>query len=110
MTIQGFLDLTDTLPATGAPLPLRLRWLSEIEGRVRVELLGEAPEDVPSIGEDTARETALATPAPYDRLYWMYYLAMADSVAGDTARYENAAALFNEAYASYGRYLKRRGA
>jgi hypothetical protein len=35
---------------------------------------------------------------------------MTDCVSGNTARYENAAMLFNAAYQSYGKWLKRRGA
>ncbi len=110
MTIQNFLDLTDRLaPGCADPL-LRLRWLGEIEGRVRVELLGEDPATLPFIGADTATNTLLSVPAPYDRLYWLHHLAMCDYLSGDTARYENTAALFNEAYAGYGRFLKRKGA
>ncbi len=110
MTVQNFLDLTDLLSPGCVDPVLRLRWLGEVEGRIRVELLGEDPAALPVFGSDLPRDTPLAAPSPYDRLYWMYHLAMCDYLAGDTARYENAAALFNEAYASYGRYLKRRGA
>ncbi len=110
MTIQNFLDLTDALAPGGADPVVRLRWLSEIEGRVRVELLGESPAELSVIASDTPRDTVLAAPMPYDRLYWLYHLAMCDYLAGDSARYENAAAMFNEAYASFGRYLKRKGA
>ncbi len=87
---------------------LRLRWLCEIEGRVRVELLGEDPAAIPEINTETPRHTVLTVPAPYDRLYWLHHLAMCNCLAGDTVRYENAAAMFNETYASFGRWLKRR--
>ncbi len=109
MTVQQFLDITDALSPGGPGVAVKLRWLSEIEGRVRVELYGEAPSAIPVIDTATPRDTALAAPAPYDRLYWMHHVAMADYIAGDAARYENAAALFNEAYASLGRWLKRKG-
>ncbi len=110
MTIQNFLDLTDVLAPGGVDSTVRLRWLSEIEGRVRVELYGEDPASLSPIASDTPRDTVLAAPSPYDRLYWLHHLAMCDCLLGDAARYENAAALFNEAYASLGRYLKRKGA
>ncbi len=109
MTVQNFLDLTNTLAPGGYGIPVKLKWLSEIEGRVRVELLGERAEDIPTIDVSTPRDMPLSVPAPYDRLYWMYHMAMADYMAGDASRYENAAALFNEAYAAYGRYLLRGG-
>ncbi len=112
MTVQEYLDLTDALApgGVGGTVALRLRFLGEIEGRVRVELLGQSPDTISPMDADTPRETLLAVPHPYDRLYWMYALAMSDYLAGDGARYENAAALFNEAYAGYGRYLKRQEA
>ncbi len=110
MTVQNFLDLTDALSPGGVELGVRLHWLGEVEGRVRVELLGEDPATLSAMTPDTPRDTVLAVPPPYDRLYWLHHLAMCDCLYGDTARYENTAALFNEAYASFGRYLKRKGA
>ena len=78
------------------------------EGRVRVELLSEDPAELPKIDRETSPDTVLAVPAPYDRLYWLHHLAMCNCLAGDSVRYENAAAMFNETYASFGRWLKRR--
>ncbi len=109
MTVQNFLDLTDLLSPRQVDPALRLRWLAEIEGRVRVELLGESPASLPNITSNTATNTLLAVPPPYDRLYWLHHLAMCDYLSGDAARYENSAAMFNEAYAGYGRYLRRKG-
>ncbi len=110
MTVQNFLDITGALSPGGPSVAVKLRWLSEIEGRVRVELLGEPAEGITPIDTATPRDTVLAAPAPYDRLYWMHHVAMTDYLAGDAVRYENAAALFNEAYAAFGRYLQRKGA
>ena len=110
MTIQSFLELTDALTPGEVDPTVRLRWLGEIEGRVRVELLGEDPTTLSEINRDTPTATVLAVPAPYDRLYWLHHLAMCNCLAGDSARYENAAAMFNESYASFGRWLKRREA
>lgn len=109
MTIETFLDLVDGLAPSGVDVSLKLRWLGEIEGRVRVELLGQSPDTLPRFTPETPRSTELCVPPPYDRLYWMYYMAMLDYLSGNAVRYENAAALFNEAYAGYGRYLKRQG-
>ncbi len=110
MTVQDFLNLTDVLAPDEVDPAVRLHWLGEVEGRVRVELLGEDPATLTAFASDTPRDTVLAVPSPYDRLYWLHHLAMCDYLLGDAARYENAAAMFNEAYASYGRFLKRKGA
>ena len=110
MTVQSFLELTDTITPGEVDPILRLRWLNEIEGRVRVELLGEDPAGLPEINRETSLGTVLVVPSPYDRLYWLHHLAMCNCLAGDSVRYENAAAMFNETYASFGRWLKRREA
>ena len=110
MTIRSFLELTDVLSPNAVDPTVRMRWLCEIEGRVRVELLGENPSTLPVIDLDTSEDTELAAPPPYDRLYWLHHLAMCNCLAGNVARYENTAALFNETYAGFGRWLKRRDA
>ena len=58
----------------------------------------------------TAKDTMLCVPHPYDQIYWMYLLAMAGFVRGDSTLYENAASMFNMAYQNYGKLVKRRGA
>jgi hypothetical protein len=110
MTIDACMRLVDELMPNRIPREVKRRLLGEVEGKVRVELLGEEPHAVPVLDEDTSMDTELSAPAPYDRLYWQYLLAMLCHIAGDGARYENAAALFNASYLSYGKWLKRRGA
>ncbi len=110
MTIQSCLEIVEELTATPTSEDLLLRWLSEIEGRVEVELLGLSPSRVHPFGESTAKSTPLSAPFPFDRLYWLYLVAMLDYTAGDSDRYENTAALFNSAYGDYAKWLKRGGA
>ena len=109
MTIETCMNLVDAMRPNGTPVAVKRRFLGEIEGRVRVELLGEEPDGTWDIGEDTPTDRELAAPHPYDQLYPLYVMAMLDYVGGDVARYENGAALFNAAYQSYGKWLKRRG-
>lgn len=110
MTIESCLRFVDTAMPNALPEAVKRRFLGEAEGKVRVELLGEAPDAIPVIDETTPPDTELAAPAPYDQLYWLYIAAMMDYTLGDVARYENTASLFNAVYGSYGKWLKRRGA
>lgn len=110
MTIDTCIRLVDELMPNRFPEAVKLRLLGEVEGKVRVELLGEDPAAAPVFDEDTSVDTELSAPHPYDQLYRQYLLAMLCHAAGDNARYENMAALFNASYLSYGRWLKRRGA
>lgn len=110
MTIETCLQLVDDMMPNCLPADMKLRFLGEVEGRVRVELLGEDPSAVSVLTSRTPTGTELTVPYPFDQLYWQYLLAMLGYVSGDTARYENAALLFNASYQSYGKWLKRRGA
>ena len=108
MTVKQCLDMVEAFCPTEAEMAVKLQLLAEIEGRVRVELLGEEPGDV-DINGATPTDRELTVPAPYDRLYWLYVTAMLYVIGGYTERYEAYAALFNGAYREYGKWLKRRG-
>ena len=109
MTIEACMNLVDTMRPNGVEAAVKLRFLGEIEGRVRVELLGEEPDGETDFNAETPTERNLSAPHPYDQIYPLYVMAMMDYVRGDTACYENGAALFNAVYQSYGKWLKRRG-
>lgn len=106
MTINTCLSLVDEILPNAVPQTIKSRWLSELEGRVRAELLGQQPDTLTLPDADAA----LAVPFPYDQIYWMYLVAMIEYMGGNYARYENGAALFNAAYRNYAKYLVRTGA
>ena len=110
MTIETCMGLVDGMLPNRIPEAVKLRLLGEVEGKVRVELLGDQPSEGNLFPEGTPRDTELAAPHPYDQLYWQYLLAMLSHISGDNTRYESAAALFNATYQGYGKWLKRRGA
>lgn len=110
MTIESCLKLVDSMMPNGVSDSVKLRFLGEIEGKVRVELLGEAPDGEADFNERTPGGTELCVPHPYDQLYILYVMTMLDYIGGAVARYENSAAMFNTVYQSYGKWLKRRGA
>ena len=109
MTIETCMQLVDDMLPSRVPVEVKLRFLGEVEGKVRVELLGEEPGDALAFGGDTPLDTELSAPCPFDQLYWQYLLAMVSHVCGDSTRYESAAILFNSSYQSYGKWLKRKG-
>lgn len=109
MTIESCMNLVNAMAPSRLDDAVKLRFLGEIEGQVRVELHGELPDAVAAFDTSTPKDTELCVPHPYDQLYWMYLLAMMSYISGDIIRYENAAALFNAAYQNYGKWLKRKG-
>ena len=109
MTVEACVRLVDDMIPNGFPEAVKRRFLGEVEGKVRVELLGEEPDSVAWEDGLAPEDTELAVPSPYDQLYWLYLSAMMDYASGDIARYENTAILFNTVYQGYGKWLKRRG-
>ncbi len=111
MTVTTSIQVADRLAPNRLDEALKRRWLGDLEGMIRVELLGESPEDVAHLTVEGVLPmcTRLRAPYPFDRLYWLYLVAMVEQAQGDTARYTNAAAMFNTAYASYAKWLKRNG-
>ena len=81
-----------------------LRWLEELEKKIACELHGRfARDEYKSL---TAEQ--LSVPAPYDKLYWTYLVAMLELVQGTPESYAFANGVFKEAYADYARFLQRR--
>jgi len=109
MTIGECIKLVDSMAPNGVGASVKLRLLSEVEGRVRVELLGEEPGEAVGFGEDAPEDTGLCVPAPFDRLYPLYVMSMIDFLNGDVTRFENGSILFNQAFQNYGKWLQRKG-
>lgn len=109
MTVTTSIRVADQLAPNRLDENLKRRWLGDLEGMIRVELHDESPEAVASLTEEGVLPTsaALQVPYPFDRLYWLYLVAMVEQTHGDAARYANAAAMFNTVYASYAKWLRR---
>lgn len=106
MTLRDCLSLADLLRPNALPAEIKCRWLSELEGRIALELRGETEPPAPF--SPASPDTRLAVPFPYDQLYWMYLAALIDLASDDRTRYAYSASLFNSAYQSYAKYLIRR--
>ena len=109
MTIRSCIAFLDALHPNQIDGAIKSRWLCELEGKIRVELHDVPLSRVEEWEEDMDEDAELIASFPYDQLYWTYLVAMTHFYHGDGARYENAAALFNAAYQSYAKYLRRTG-
>lgn len=109
MTIRTCIDFLDALHPNQIDDAIKSRWLCELEGKIRVELHDSPLSHVEVWDGEVSENAELAAPFPYDQLYWTYLVAMTHFYHGDGARYENAAALFNAAYQSYAKHLRRTG-
>ena len=80
----------------------KMQWLAEAEGFVLREVLGQAGA-LPEVTEDYV----LTAEAPYDQLYRYYVEAQIHYANGEMTRYNNAAALWNNAFLTYKDYRCR---
>lgn len=110
MTIAEALQTADALRTNELPESIKLRWLSELEGRILTEIAGREAAKAPVFNENTPQILCLFAPAPYDRVYWTYLMKMLDYAAKDAAAYQMSAAVFNEAYGDFAKwFLRTRG-
>lgn len=101
-TAKQVLDRVDALLPNGYEREEKLRWLAQAEGFVRRELLGETGE-LPEMEE----ETLLTAETPFDELYRHYVESQIHYANGETARYNSAAGLWNNAFLTYRDYRAR---
>lgn len=106
-TLQQALTRIDTICPNAWDDAAKLLWLNECESMIQTRILGTAPEACITYDADTARTTPLLVPAPFDRLYVYYVIAMCDYAAHETAHYADSMALFNAALDEYAKWYQR---
>lgn len=104
MTVSEAIARVDMIRPNGVPMAEKLRRLSELDGRIKLEIIDthEGGEDIsftPYTEADNERE--LLIPAPYDDIY-LHYLSMHIALSqGEGKAYNAAATLFNTALRDY---------
>ena len=100
MTINSIISALDEVRPNAASAELKAAWIIALDGRLRREVLGEAPTAL-SYPEDADSE--LTAPAPYGELYALWCAALLDLASGETARYGNSVAAFEQLLDAYKR-------
>ena len=106
MTIAEALDHARAMTGQVFDDAALVRWLSELDGRLALEL-GWMPR--PPYDPEGSRETALLAPFPWDGLYVHHLEAMTYYSNGEYDRYENARAMAERKTADWRAYLRRTG-
>ena len=115
MTISAAIAACDRMRPNTFAYGEKEAWLRELEARIREEIVRthEGAEAFLA-GRAQEGEDALLAPSPHESLYLFYLLARIDLMNGETARYNESAALFNAQYdafsAAYNRVHRPRGA
>lgn len=100
MTIKDCIDLVDNIKPNQYTIKEKVMWLSFIDEIIINEVLKTHEgydgryDDFEGYSEDKL-SVPLIVPSPYDRLYTAYLKMKIDQENGETARYNNSAALYN---------------
>lgn len=112
MTIKECIDLVDNLKPNQYSIEDKVEWLTFLDHKVINDVLkthegydgrydlfdGYSPEKL-GVG--------LIVPAPYDRVYTAYLNMKIDEANGETARYNNSAALYNAYWLEYKKWWNK---
>lgn len=111
MQIGKAMEAARELMPSGVEDEQLLRWLSTLDGQVKVEIIDThaGGESVVFTGydEETDLGKELLIPWPYDNVYEHYLTAQMLFANGEIDEYNVAAARYNESYAAYAAYYNR---
>ncbi len=111
MTIIELITDVDAMKPNGYGQPFKIQWLSQLDGRVKNEIvdthMGGENITFDGYGVDTPLDTVLLIPYPYEDVYRYWLEAQIDYANGEYAKYNNSMDMFNEAYSAYERYYNR---
>ena len=105
MTISEALAVAGALTGQTVDAAAAVRWLSELDGRLALELYRTAARPPYDPTDDLGTE--LLVPFPWDGLYVHHLEAMTYFTDGEYDRYEPARALSEEGIADFRAYLRR---
>lgn len=111
MTIIESINLIDSLKPNAFSQSEKVRWLSQLDGKVKAEIIDthDGGVDIPFSGynEETPLDTELLIPYPYDGVYTKWLEAQIDYADNEYGRYNNSIAMFNAEYSAYERWYNR---
>lgn len=112
MTIKECIDNVDNIKPNQYGTEIKVQWLSFIDEIIINDVLKSHEgydgryDDFMGYSADKL-STPLIVPSPYDRLYPAYLKMRIDGENGETARYNNSAALFNTYMMEYRKYYNK---
>jgi len=109
MTLREAIDRADALCPNGYEEHEKRAWLSALDGQIYEEVIitHAGAGDWNPYTDLTPETTRLLAAAPYDDLYIPYLETKIDYYNGETARYNNAAAVFNTRLSEYKSWYNR---
>ena len=108
MTIREAITLADAQKPNQVSKELKIRWLSELDGRVMCEIISPKGEErFAGYAATTSEETVLKVPYPYDAVYPAWIAMHVSRVNGETARCNDYADVCEEHLDGFRRFWAR---
>ena len=112
MTLQGVLDTVDQLKPNMMQRSIKIRFISELEGRIHQEILmkhvhSAEDEILPVYDDNTDDTTELLVPAPYDMVYVYYLMSKIDMMNQEEDKENNNRVRFENAWIEFDDYYTR---
>ena len=111
MTIIEAIHRIDSLKPNSYTQDEKVRWLSEIDGIIKKEIIDthEGGEDIIFNGYTDLVDinTNLLVASPYDELYIKWLESKIDYSNAEYQKYNNSLTAFKDAYSSFERYYNR---
>jgi hypothetical protein len=105
MNISEAISLVNTLKPNQYSDSQKIAWLSQLDGKIFLELIKTHMGGIDAFHGYTADvdlETELLVEFPFSQEIYNYYLqSMIDRENGEVSKYNQSAAMFNEAYQAY---------
>lgn len=110
MTLMEAINHLDAVKPNSYKQNEKIRWLSTLDGIIKKEIIDthEGGEKVTFGGYTEVDLTRkLIVPAPYEDIYIKWLEAQIDYANGETAKYNNALTLYNNAYLAFAKAYHR---
>ncbi len=101
MTVSDAIDRAEGIYIYGGGYRRLIEWLSELEGKISIELFHDGEEKKLNI------KSELTAPDAYAELYPLYLVMKATFAEGRADKYNDYARFFNKAYSEYIDYVNR---
>ena len=109
--IEAINEVDALLPGNGVPETDKRRWLSRFDGSIKNTVIDihEGGDDIVFLPytDDTAADTVLLIPHPYDDAYVFLLEAMVHYVNGEMDRYNNAMSQHLNQFEEYKKWYNR---